>query len=46
MGDDAPRSGTNDGLRGRDLIGLGGMVAGSVIGFMVIGILLDRDAPV
>ena len=44
MGDDAPRSGTNDGLRGRDLIGLGGMVAGSVIGFMVIGILLDRLA--
>jgi F0F1-type ATP synthase assembly protein I len=44
MADDGPRKGTGDGLRGRDLASLGGMVAGSVIGFMVVGILLDRVA--
>ena len=50
MGDDAPRSGPDDGpnrasgdvLRGRDLIGLGGLLAGSVIVCTVLGYLADR----
>ena len=41
MADDGPRSGTGGGLQGRDLIGLGGMLAGSVIGFTLLGYLLD-----
>ena len=32
------------GLRGRDLIGLGGMLVGAVVGGLVIGVLLDRAA--
>lgn len=32
------------GLRGRDLIGLGGLLAGSVIVFTGIGLLLDHAA--
>jgi F0F1-type ATP synthase assembly protein I len=50
MGDDAPRSGSDDGpnrasgdvLRGRDLIGLGGLLAGSVIVCTALGYLADR----
>ncbi len=46
MGDDAPRSGPNDGpsdvLRGRDLIGLGGLLAGSVIACTALGYVADR----
>ena len=32
------------GLRGRDLIGLGGLLAGSVIAGLVLGYLLDEAA--
>lgn len=32
------------GLRGRDLIGLGGMLVGAVVGGLVIGVLLDNAA--
>jgi F0F1-type ATP synthase assembly protein I len=31
-------------LRGRDLIGLGGMLAGSVIAFTLLGLLVDSLA--
>jgi hypothetical protein len=52
MGDDAPRSGPDDGpsdvpsdvLRGRDLIGLGGLLAGSVIVCTVLGYVADSAA--
>ena len=36
--------GSRDGLRGRDLIGLGGMLAGSVIVCTALGYLLDQAA--
>jgi F0F1-type ATP synthase assembly protein I len=32
------------GLVGRDLIGLGGFVAGAVVGGLLLGIFLDRQA--
>ena len=49
MGDDAPRSGSSDGpgdapangLGGRDLIGLGGLLAGSVVAGTAIGYGVD-----
>lgn len=44
MADEGPRGGTGEGLRGRDLIGLGGMLAGSVVGFTLLGLLLDHLA--
>ena len=31
-------------LRGRDLIGLGGLLVGAVVGGLVIGIVIDRQA--
>jgi F0F1-type ATP synthase assembly protein I len=31
-------------LRGRDLVGLGGMLAGAVVLGLVVGLLLDRAA--
>ncbi len=42
MADDGSRDGRSDGLRGRDLIGLGGMLAGSVIACTALGYLLDQ----
>jgi hypothetical protein len=33
---------TPDGLRGRDLVGLGGLVAGAVITGMLLGLLVDK----
>jgi hypothetical protein len=36
-----PGSGPSSGLAGRDLIGLGGLLAGSVIVFTALGLLLD-----
>ena len=30
------------GLRGRDLLGLGGLLVGAVVGGLVIGLLLDQ----
>jgi F0F1-type ATP synthase assembly protein I len=32
------------GLRGRDLVGLGGLLAGTVVAGLVIGLLLDQAA--
>ncbi|MCW2753360.1 MAG: hypothetical protein JWQ32_771 [Marmoricola sp.] len=40
MADDVP----GQGLRGRDLIGLGGLLAGAVIGGLVIGLFIDDRA--
>lgn len=34
----------SQGLSGRDLIGVGGMLSGSVVGGLVIGLLIDRWA--
>jgi F0F1-type ATP synthase assembly protein I len=50
MADDGSRDGPPqgqshgqpEGLRGRDLIGLGGMLAGSLIAFTALGYLLDQ----
>ena len=36
--------GSRDGLRGRDLVGLGGLLAGAVVGGTIIGLLIDRAA--
>jgi F0F1-type ATP synthase assembly protein I len=32
------------GLRGRDLLGLGGLLVGAVVGGLVVGLLLDKAA--
>jgi F0F1-type ATP synthase assembly protein I len=32
------------GLRGRDLIGLGGLLVGAIVVFTVLGLVLDRAA--
>jgi F0F1-type ATP synthase assembly protein I len=32
------------GLRGRDLLGLGGLLVGAVVGGLVIGLLVDQAA--
>jgi F0F1-type ATP synthase assembly protein I len=39
MSDERP-----NGLRGRDLAGLGGLLVGAVVGGLVIGILVDNAA--
>ncbi|GAA1128491.1 AtpZ/AtpI family protein [Nocardioides aquiterrae] len=36
--------GSDAGLRGRDLIGLGGLLAGAVVAGLVIGYLVDEAA--
>ncbi len=41
---DEPTEPTDAGLRGRDLIGLGGFLAAAVVVFTVLGIVLDRAA--
>jgi F0F1-type ATP synthase assembly protein I len=41
---DEPTEPTDAGLRGRDLIGLGGLLAGAVVVGTVVGILIDRSA--
>jgi F0F1-type ATP synthase assembly protein I len=33
---------TESGLRGRDLIGLGGLLVGGVVGGMLLGLLVDH----
>jgi F0F1-type ATP synthase assembly protein I len=33
---------TDSGLRGRDLIGLGGLLVGGVVGGMLLGLLVDH----
>jgi F0F1-type ATP synthase assembly protein I len=40
MADEHP----DPGLRGRDLVGLGGMLAGAVVLGLVVGLLLDHAA--
>lgn len=40
MGDER----TPSGLRGRDLLGLGGLLVGAVVGGLVLGLLADRAA--
>lgn len=35
---------TQNGLRGRDLVGVGGLLVAGVVGGMVIGLLVDRSA--
>ncbi len=35
---------TSRGLRGRDLVGLGGILVAGVVGGLVIGLLVDRAA--
>ena len=44
MADGASGEGQPSGLRGRDLIGLGGLLAGSVIAFTALGYALDQAA--
>ncbi len=48
MADDGSRDGSSDGqldgLRGRDLIGLGGLLVGSVVVFTGLGYALDSAA--
>lgn len=34
----------DNGLRGRDLVGLGGLLVGAVVGGLVIGYLVDEQA--
>jgi F0F1-type ATP synthase assembly protein I len=41
---DEPTEPTDAGLRGRDLIGLGGFLAAAIIFCTVLGIVLDRAA--
>jgi F0F1-type ATP synthase assembly protein I len=35
---------SDNGLRGRDLVGLGGLLAGAVVAGLVIGLLVDDSA--
>lgn len=42
MVDDDSDVGSDRGLRGRDLVGLGGLLLGGVVGGLVLGLLLDQ----
>lgn len=44
MVNDDPGNAPNSELRGRDLVGLGGLLAGAVVAGLVIGFLLDDRA--
>lgn len=44
MADEGPDKGTENSLRGRDLMGLGGLLVGAVVAGLVIGILVDDRA--
>ncbi|GAA4695237.1 hypothetical protein [Nocardioides conyzicola] len=44
MVDERSDAGSDAGLRGRDLIGLGGLLAGCVVVGMVLGLLVDNAA--
>jgi F0F1-type ATP synthase assembly protein I len=44
MGDGGNEPTTGSGLRGRDLIGIGGLLVGAVVGGLVIGLLVDQAA--
>lgn len=41
MADGGSREGREPGLRGRDLLGLGGLLVGAIVGGTVLGYLLD-----
>ena len=40
----SPGPGSGAGLRGRDLVGLGGLLVGAVVGGMLVGLLVDHLA--
>jgi F0F1-type ATP synthase assembly protein I len=42
MPDGASRDGSPDGLRGRDLVGLGGLLAGAVVAGTALGYVVDQ----
>ena len=44
MADDGSRDASSSDLRGRDLIGLGGLLAGCVVAFTALGYVLDQAA--
>jgi F0F1-type ATP synthase assembly protein I len=44
MADESPNNGEPGSLRGRDLIGLGGLLVGAVVAGLVIGLLIDNAA--
>lgn len=44
MDDDGFGSSTGSGLRGRDLLGLGGILVAAVVGGLVVGLVLDHVA--
>ncbi len=44
MGDGGNEPSAGSGLRGRDLIGIGGLLVGAVVGGLVIGLLVDQAA--
>jgi hypothetical protein len=44
MVDERSHAGPDPGLRGRDLIGLGGLLAGCVVVGMVLGLVVDNAA--
>lgn len=44
MADEGPDQGRENSLRGRDLVGLGGLLVGAVVAGLVIGYLIDDKA--
>ncbi len=44
MADEGPRNDEKSGLRGRDLVGLGGLLVGAVVAGLVVGLLVDNAA--
>ena len=44
MADESPNNGEPSSLRGRDLIGLGGLLVGAVVAGLVVGLLVDHAA--
>ena len=44
MADESPNNGEANSLRGRDLIGLGGLLVGAVVAGLVLGLLIDNAA--
>ena len=44
MADESPNNGEANSLRGRDLIGLGGLLVGAVVAGLVLGLLIDDAA--
>ena len=44
MADEGPDRTSENGLRGRDLVGLGGLLVGAVVAGLAIGLLVDDRA--